>query len=414
MKKSNRIIQVGVAAALATLAGAAAASGLAIGTQSGSGTGNAFAGGSALAEDASTVWYNPAGMTQLARGVHFAISAHAIKPSFKFNNTGSTGALAAAGSGDGGDGGDWTAIPQGYAVASLGDNWRVGLGVNTPYGLQTEYDPAWRGRFAAQKSGLKAFNLNLGLAWRINNTISVGAGANYQRLELDLNSASAAGTVDIKASDNSAGFNAGALFEVTPAARIGVHYRSSMNFQPTGRVNFSGAPALNSNVTAGVTEPETLSVSAFATISPTWDLMWDVTWTRWSRIKSLSFVRTSLVPGATVSTLTFNWRDTMRYSVGANYNLNEKWKFRMGTAYDESPTNDADRTPRVPDQNRIWAAFGVQYKLTKNAAFDLGYAHEFIKTTNINTAVSGVAGRLIGEYTGSSVDIISLQYTQSF
>ena len=96
MKKSNRIIQVGVAAALATLAGAAAASGLAIGTQSGSGTGNAFAGGSALAEDASTVWYNPAGMTQLARGVHFAISAHAIKPSFKFNNTGSTGALAAA------------------------------------------------------------------------------------------------------------------------------------------------------------------------------------------------------------------------------------------------------------------------------------------------------------------------------
>ncbi len=220
--------------------------------------------------------------------------------------------------------------------------------------------------------------------------------------------------MDIKASDNSAGFNAGALFEVTPAARIGVHYRSSMNFQPTGRVNFSGAPALNSNVTAGVTEPETLSVSAFATISPTWDLMWDVTWTRWSRIKSLSFVRTSLVPGATVSTLTFNWRDTMRYSVGANYNLNEKWKFRMGTAYDESPTNDADRTPRVPDQNRIWAAFGVQYKLTKNAAFDLGYAHEFIKTTNINTAVSGVAGRLIGEYTGSSVDIISLQYTQSF
>ncbi len=116
MKKSNRIIQVGVAAALATLAGAAAASGLAIGTQSGSGTGNAFAGGSALAEDASTVWYNPAGMTQLARGVHFAISAHAIKPSFRFNNTGSTGAFAAAGSGDGGDGGDWTAIPQGYAV----------------------------------------------------------------------------------------------------------------------------------------------------------------------------------------------------------------------------------------------------------------------------------------------------------
>ena len=413
MKKSNRIMRVCVAAALATFAGTAVGAGLAIGTQSGSGTGNAFAGGAASAEDASTVWYNPAGMTLLPKGVHFAIATHFIKPSFNFTNTGSTGGFAAAGSGEGGDGGDWAAVPQGYAVASLGDRWRIGAGVNTPFGLQTEYDPAWRGRFTAQKSALKTFNLNLGVAYRINDVISLGGGASYQRLELNFNSASAAGTADIKASGNSTGFNAGALFQVTPEARLGVSYRSALNFQPTGRINFSGAPGLNSNLTAGLTEPETASISGYGTVAPRWDVMWDITWTRWSRVKSVAFVRTSLVPGATVSTLTFNWRDTMRYSVGTNFNMNDSWKFRLGMAYDESPTNDADRTPRIPDQNRIWAALGVQYKINKKAALDLGYAHEFIKSTNINTAVAGV-GRLIGEYTGSRADIISLQYTQSF
>lgn len=414
MKKSNHVMRICVAAALATFAGTAVGAGLAIGTQSGSGTGNAFAGGAAVAEDASTVWYNPAGMTALPKGTQFAIAAHFIKPSFNFTNTGSTGAFAAAGSGEGGDGGDWAAIPQGFVTTSLGDRLRVGLAFNTPFGLQTEYDPAWRGRFTAQKSALKTFNLNLGVAYKINDVISLGAGASYQRLELNFNSASAAGTADIKASDNSSGFNAGAMFQVTPEARIGLHYRSAINFQPTGRVNFSGAPGLNSNITAGLTEPETASISAFAAVSPRWDAMWDITWTRWSRIKSVAFVRTSLAPGATVSTLTFNWRDTLRYSVGANYKVNDNWKFKMGIAYDETPTNDVDRTSRIPDNDRIWLAIGTQFKVTKTAVLDFGYAHEFIKKATVNNAVTGVAGRLIGEFNNSSADIISLQYTQSF
>jgi long-chain fatty acid transport protein len=407
-------MRICVAAALATFAGTAVGAGLAIGTQSGSGTGNAFAGGAAVAEDASTVWYNPAGMTMLPKGTQFAIAAHFVKPSFNFTNNGSTGAFAAAGSGEGGDGGDWAAIPQGFATTSLGERFRLGLAFNTPFGLQTEYDPAWRGKFTAQKSGLKTYNLNLGVAYKINDVISIGAGASYQRLELDFNSASAAGTADIKASGNSSGFNAGALFQVTPEARIGVSYRSALNFQTTGRVNFSGNPALNSNLTAGLTEPETVSISAFATVSPKWDAMWDITWTRWSRIKSVAFVRTSLAPGATVSTLTFNWSNTLRYSVGANYKMNDAWKFKMGVAYDQTPTNDIDRTSRIPDNDRIWLALGTQFKVTKTAVLDFGYAHEFIKKATVNNTVTGVAGQLNGVFNNSSADIISLQYTQSF
>ncbi len=412
---SHRMIRVCVAAALAAFAGTAFAGGLAIGTQSGSGTGNAFAGGGASAEDASTVWYNPAGMTVLPKGTQFAVAAHLINPSFNFTNTGSTGPVyAAAGATDGGNGGDWVAIPQGFVATSLGDKWRVGLAFNTPFGLKTEYDPLWRGRFTAQKSELKTFNLNLGVAYKINDVVSIGAGASFQRLQLGFNSASAAGTAEIKASDNSSGFNLGALFQLTPDSRVGLAYRSAINFQPTGSVTFSGAPGLNSSITAGLTEPETASISVFSAVSPRWDVMGDITWTRWSRVKSVPFVRTSLAPGAVVSTLTFNWSDTLRYSVGGNYKMNDSWKFRAGAAYDETPTNDIDRTSRIPDQNRLWLAIGAQYRISKAAALDFGYAHEFIKTATVNNAVTGVPGRLIGEFSNSSVDILSVQYTHSF
>lgn len=414
MKKSNQTMRVCVAAALVTFTGTAVASGLAIGTQSGSGTGNAFAGGAASAEDASTVWYNPAGMTMLPKGTQFAVAAHLLKPSFKFANTGSTGAFAAPGSGEGGDGGDWAAVPQGYVTTSLGEKWRVGLAFNTPFGLQTDYDPAWRGRFTAQHSGLKTYNLNLGVAYKINDVVSIGGGANYQRLELGFNGASAAGTAEIKASDGNSGFNLGALFQLTPQTRVGFAYRSAINFQPTGTVTFSGASALNSSITAGLTTPETASLSVFSAVSPRWDVMGDITWTGWSHEKSVPFTRTSLAPGAVVSTLTFNWRDTLRYSVGANYKMNDSWKFRVGAAYDESPTNDVDRTSRIPDQNRTWIAFGAQYRISKAAVLDFGYAHEFIKTATVNNAVPPLPGRLIGEFGSSSADIFSAQYTRSF
>src|SRR5258706_14374759 len=107
----TKLATIGVCAALGGLASGAGAGGLGIGTQSGSGTGNAFAGGAASAEDASTVWYNPAGMTALPGKTNYAVSLHALKPSFKFENSGST---LAAGTGEGGDGGGRYLIPRGF------------------------------------------------------------------------------------------------------------------------------------------------------------------------------------------------------------------------------------------------------------------------------------------------------------
>ena len=276
MKKLNQVMRVCVAAALATFAGTAVAGGLAIGTQSGSGTGNAFAGGAASAEDASTVWYNPAGMTALPGKTNFSIAVHAIKPSFKFQNTASTLPI---GTGEGGDGGDWALIPQMFVTTKLTDKWSIGAAFNTPFGLKTEYDAGWRGQVIANKSSLKTYNFNVSAAYKLNDVVSLGWGLNYQRVELDFNSVTPFGLFGPTLSDNGYGYNAGALFQVQPQTRIGVHYRSSINYQATGSLTAPAALGGNGSATAGLTAPNSASLSIFHALSPRWDLMADVTWT---------------------------------------------------------------------------------------------------------------------------------------
>jgi long-chain fatty acid transport protein len=145
--------------------------------------------------------------------------------------------------------------------------------------------------------------------------------------------------------------------------------------------------------------------------------MGDITWTRWSRLDRLNIVRTTLAPGTLLNTLTLRWDDTVRISIGANYKPSASWKLRLGMAYDPTPTNDIDRTPRLPDQDRLWVAIGAQYRLSKTSTLDFGYAHEFIRDASVNVPVPGfatcAAGCLNGKFENKA-DILSVQLNLSF
>ena len=407
----KKLATIAVCAALGGLASGAGAGGLGIGTQSGSGTGNAFAGGAASAEDASTVWYNPAGMTALPGKTNYAVSLHVLKPSFKFENNGST---LPAGTGEGGDGGGWHLIPQGFISHKLNDRWSIGAAFNTPFGLSTEYDRGWRGQAIALESELKTYNLNLAAAYKINDMVSVGAGVNFQRAELKFNSQIAIGFVEPSLQDTGTGWNVGVLFQPTQQTRVGAHYRTAINYTATGTLI---APALlggSGFAQAGLTTPDSFSVSVFHALDPRWDIMADITWTGWSHVKRLDVVRTSgALAGTAPVSITFNWDNTMRYSAGANYKYSDAWKLRFGVAFDETPTNDVDRTARLPDQDRKWLAVGAQWKMSKNGLLDFGYAHEFIKDATISNRAAITNQTLVGRFKDHA-DILSVQYSHSF
>ncbi len=152
------------------------AAGFGLAEVSGSGLGNAFAGGAAVAEDASSIYANPASMTYV-EGSQAVGALHLIKPNAEFNN----GGLSVPGAGrplggEGGDAGDLAFVPNMYFKVDLSDSLKFGIGVNAPFGLKTEYDKTWLGRFQGIKSDLKTININPSLAIKLNEQLSIGAG----------------------------------------------------------------------------------------------------------------------------------------------------------------------------------------------------------------------------------------------
>ena len=437
-----------VTAGALTLAGTAQGAGFAIIEQGVSGLGNAYAGAAASAEDATTVFFNPAGMTRLS-SARLTLAGHIIRPSAKFSDSGTTDALGnpIASGGNGGDAGGVALVPNAYYTRPLANDTILGIGINAPFGLTTEYDDNWVGRYQAIKSELKTVNINPSLAWKASDLWSLGAGINIQYIEAELSNAldtgsicyglagpatcglfglapqQADGKATIEGDDWSFGFNLGALYEFDADSRIGIAYRSRISHTLKGNADFTIPAAFQNFLTAAsstafsdtgasasVSLPETLSVSAYHALDERWAILADVTWTRWSRFKEL---RVRFDSGQPDSVTDEHWENALRYSLGMNYRYNDRWLLRAGVAFDEEPIPDAaHRTPRIPGNDRRWLALGASYRGSARMSLDVGYAHLFVRDTPIAHANSS-AGSIIGNY-DNSVDILSAQMNWTF
>jgi hypothetical protein len=171
MNKQKVLVRA-IPAVLACLAsGYAAASGFQLFEQNASGIGNSYAGSAAVAENASTVFYNPAGMTQL-EGKNISAGVSAIHTSYKFTNGASTGTNNLLAFGNGNDAGGTGYVPNGYFTMPVAKDLYFGLGIGAPFGLQTDYRDPWMGASQSIKFEVKTVNINPSIAYRANDTVS--------------------------------------------------------------------------------------------------------------------------------------------------------------------------------------------------------------------------------------------------
>jgi long-chain fatty acid transport protein len=439
------------AALLTSAAASVSANGFTLNEQSASGLGNAFAGGGASAEDASTIFFNPAGMTYLPDN-QLVIAAHAIRSSAKFNNNGSysAGGLATTG-GDGGNAGSWAFVPNIYFAKALNDNVRLGLGINTPFAYKTDYENGWVGRYQALKTELKTININPSIAFKAGDMISLGLGISAMRVEAEITNAVDFGTIcasalggcgigatfqqndgfaSVKGNDWGYGWNAGVIFQVTNASRLALAYRSQVHLKLEGNADFNDIPAAfalspaltagfaNGSVSAKLTTPDSASASFFQQVNPQWDVMVDLTWTHWSKFQDLTVIRTSgALAGRPLISVPENWDNTIRASLGASYRYNDALKLRAGLAYDQSPVSLEFRTPRTPNTDRTWLSIGANYRFTPTSSVDAAYTHIFVNNASLNkttdTSIAALMDTVKGSY-DSNVNIFSLQFTHTF
>lgn len=412
--------------------------------QSVSGLGNAFAGGAAIAEDATTIFYNPAGLTRVPS--QFIAGVHFISPSAKFHDEGSSRinpSIGPLGTNNGGDGGVNALVPNIYYSRKLGDKAAFGIGVNVPFGLGTEYPSDWIGRYHAIKSDMKTININPTFAFKLTNNLSLGVGVSAQYIKADLSNAvdqklilasvGAPQVVWSAATDAYGsmegdgwgyGYNLGLLYEFTKDTRFGLAYRSRVQHSLEGDINFSNVHTLlatnpnftNRSITADVDLPETASASIYSKVTSKLALMADVTFTRWSRFKEL---RVKSSNGAPDIVTTENWDDSYRYSIGMSYYASDKATYRLGVAYDETPVPSPNyRTPRIPDNSRKWIAAGMGYKFSDKLSIDLGAAYLFVNDPKVDqiatlTNENTTRGNLKGTY-DANVKILSAQINYTF
>lgn len=409
-----------VASALAVGYSQAHASAFALQEQNASGLGNAFAGQAAAAEDASTIFYNAAGLSLLPSGSNLSLGADYIDLSTKFSDSGSVAGTGRPLGNDGGDAGKAAAVPNIYFAHDVAPRIKVGIGVNAPFGLKTEYDPNWIGRFQAIKSSIETLNINPTISYKVNDQFAIGGGLNYQTVKAELTKAVnlgvAEGTAKVSGDDSKWGYNFGAMYQATPATRIGLAYRSAIKYQIKGNAEFSpGVPAPSGPATVDLKVPDSWSIALSQAVAPNITLLADATRTGWSSIQQLNVVNDA--SGATLDSTPEHFKNTWRYGVGANYRHSSGWTFKAGLAFDQTPVNDTDRTPRLPDQDRRWLAFGAQYRLSNTGQIDIGYAHLFVKDASINQNAGRTTPPTSGTITGSysaSINIFGVQYSQSF
>lgn len=336
----------------------------------------------ATADDPSAIFYNVAGIAQQRRTTFLAGgTAINFNNEFKGDPTdpftaGTTGKYARH-----------TFIPpNAYAILPIGSNLTAGVGVFTPYGLRTDWEDPWVGRFQSRDANLKAVSVEPAIAWQSSSgVIAIGVGAEYRRAKVSLNSNSGAinpfsgRIVDVAnaylTSDwNSAwGYNVGVLFKPNKSWSIGASYRSDMDIDLDGKATITQIPTGNAQFDAIIASrltpsqpisttipfPATTVVGIATTAIPTWTIEADVTQTTWSRFKALP-INFHTTPAASVVRVQ-NWEDTYSYRLGFNKAATADWDVRFGALYDENPQPTERVSPLLPDSDREGVSFGVGY-----------------------------------------------------
>lgn len=426
----NHLSRKLVCVALAAVAPSAWASGFALQNQNGSGNGNAFAGAAAAAEDAGTIFFNPAGMALLGEGDNVSLAGTIIDRSIKYTDKGSSTispAAAPLGTTDGGEAGGVSLVPAFYWSRALTSQLWFGLGVSPTFGNTTEYETSFIGRNAGYFAEMQQINFNPSIAYKPIDELSLGFGINIAHnmthFKQGVTFTALGGNnnyVDIEGDAWGYGYNFGAMYSITPATRLALTYRSTIKFELEGKYDANtevGASLVDHDIKATLKTPDSASLAISQKLGSQLELLADATWTGWSVIDSITLY--DKATGAQVSQpLSYNFKDTWRYGIGLNYQLNDQWKLRTGIAYDEAPVkSDADRTMTLPDSDRTWLSFGARYSLSKASSVDVGYTHLFFKNASTSRAVAPTGTPTYQTIRGdfdTSADLFSVQYNQKF
>jgi long-chain fatty acid transport protein len=363
---------------LVVVCGSAQAGGLYLNEFTTPSMGTAGAGSAAWANDASTAFHNPAGMTRI-EGKEFMFGVGFLYSDVNFDPASDT----PFDGGDGGDAGGFSPIGALFYTQTISDEISVGLNITSAAGAVVDYTNTWTGRYQCQEVSIFTFAVNPSLAYQVNDQFSVAAGLGIIYGELDLDVAvpnilpnRPDGKASLDGDDLVASFNLAAMYELNEATRLGMVYWHETEFDFSGDAKID-PPGAKGGIDTELILPHVIKASFYHELNDTIALVGTVGWEDWSE---LDYINIS-VPKGTVK-LPKHWDDTWHYSGGIHYHVSDLWMLHCGIAYDSSPVTREYRTADMPIGRQVRYAVGATYeyseKLTIGSALeyaDYGSAH---------------------------------------
>jgi long-chain fatty acid transport protein len=336
------------------------------------GMGSAFVG---QADDASAVWYNPAGITQLD-GIRLMGGAVFIYPTFSHdNNDGTTDTASRA-----------AHVPATmYATYKMTDRISLGFGVNNPFGMATDWHTNSETREVALLSQVIATEFNPNVAFKITDKLSIAAGVEYVYMSANLTNNYMVGpfltNAQLSGSGDGWGGNIAVLYKISDSLSTGLSYRSRVEIKVKGnaQIQFGGSTLQASPATTFITLPDLLSWGVSYKATDKLTLNADLGYTWWSTYDEI--IVTS--PNAAFNkTYDKQWKDVWNFRIGGQYKVTDNWKIRAGYQYDQTPVPDHYFETRVPDSNRHGFSIGTGYSIG-NLTVDVAYLYLLFETRNI-------------------------------
>lgn len=401
-------------------AGAAQAAGFYIQESSVSSLGAAFSNSTTGIKDASTIFFNPAGMTQLS-GRQAQVGVHLLLPESDLTNTGSTFGGFPVGGGDGGNPYDPSPVPNAFFAAPILEDKTLwgGIGVSAPFGLANDYGNTWFGRYDSTETELTVINISPVLAYKVNEKFSIGGGVDISYADAELKSIATpapgvTGTSTLEGDDISVGYNLGVTYKPWDGTTFGAHYRSGIDHKLDGSISLAGTPGgvadFSAPGTAGLSLPDIATFGVEQAIQPNWRVMGQLSWYGWNQFERIRAVTDA---GVELQNQPQDYQNTLAFSVGTEYDFNDIWTGRLGYQYDPTPTTDSGRTTRTPDGNRNWFTAGATYNYSESMSFDFAAVYIDVGNETIDVSRNGGAAQVSADTEGR-VGIISAALNYRF
>ncbi len=384
----------------------------------------ASAGWASRAEDASTLFTNPAGMTRIKKS-EFLTGAQGLYTDLSFSSDSRTTTM-----GSHGDTRRWLPTGDMYYVHSISPDLKVGIGLLGYFGLSIDYGNNWVGRYYMQSGELQGITIQPSVAYKITDNISLGLGLNAMRATLKskvaINNALDSlpdGRLELDDTTWGYGANVGILYELNKGTRFGVNYLSEvkLDFSPT--TDFSGTGPLltmilarrgliNATVDMTMRVPQMVMFSFYYEVNPCWAVMGDVGWQQWSRFGKVDVGIYSADPRSLTADL--NYKDTWHYALGAQYRAAQPWLLMFGISYDTSAVKGADMSVSMPMGESYRFGAGAEYKIGEHLSILGAYELVWLNTLNVDQQRGPSSGRVAGEYKNAQIHALQVGLRYQF